>query len=288
VREYPIFLPYEGEHIAGIITVPDPDPEAVALLLQGVGAPRSHRYRVWTRIAHGLADIGIASVRMDYRGMGDSTGPVGLDWDAPPVELANAVAAMAVESLGVDRLGVVGNCLGAKTGLQVAQLQSSCRSVACVLPGTYEAIMDGTSPALHHRLTRRLIRGLSRAPGVRRRVEPSWRRREFGKPIPDVSRALRSAQVLFLYFGAEEGFGRLAHHVEKAAAENAQPRAHSYEVSHVPADGYAGFQPLPAQEVLVERVTAWLARTLLDTNLAASVSDDTPQSPARSVFLKSS
>ncbi len=288
MREFPIFLPYEGEHIAGIITVPDRDPEAVALLLQGVGAPRSHRYRVWTRIAHGLADIGIASVRMDYRGMGDSTGPVGLDWDTPPVELANAVAAMALESLGVDRLGVVGNCLGAKTGLQVAQLQSSCRSVACVLPGTYEAIMDGTRPALHHRLTRRLIRGLSRVPGVGRRVEPNWRRREFGKPVPDVSRALRSAQVLFLYFGAEEGYQRLTHHVEKAAAENAEPGTHSYEVSLVPADGYAGFQPLPAQEVLVERVTAWLARTLLDSDLAASVPDDTSESPARPVFLKSS
>jgi pimeloyl-ACP methyl ester carboxylesterase len=286
VREYPIFLPYEGDHIAGIITVPDRDPEAVTLLLQGVGAPRSHRYRVWTRIAHGLADIGIASVRMDYRGMGDSTGPIGLDWDTPPVELANAVATMALESLGLDRLGVVGNCLGARTALQVANLQSSCRTVACVLPATYEAIMDGTRPAFHQRVTRRLIRGLSRARGGRR-VEPNWRRREAGKPIPAVSRALRSSEILFLYFGPEEGFLRLTHQLEKATTQS-EPRAHSYEMSLVPAEGYAGFQPLPAQEALVEHVIEWLARTLLDSDLEATVSDGATVSPSRAAFLKSS
>ena len=55
--------------------------------------------------------------------MGDSTGPVGLDWDTPPVELANAVATMALESLGLDRLGVVRLALhGEAPPSQVADL----------------------------------------------------------------------------------------------------------------------------------------------------------------------
>ena len=59
-------------------------------------------------------------------------------------------------------------------------------------------------------------------------------------------------------------------------------------MSLVPAEGYAGFQPLPAQEALVEHVIEWLARTLLDSHLEKTASDGATESPARPAFLKSS
>ena len=39
----------------------------------GGGTLRSQRFRLWTRAARALADIGIASVRMEFAGIGDST-----------------------------------------------------------------------------------------------------------------------------------------------------------------------------------------------------------------------
>src|SRR5206468_3179120 len=75
VREFPVFVPSRGERIGAVIAVPDADPRGLVLLMPGGGgAPRAHRYAMYTKVARGLAERGIASVRMDWRGVGDSTG----------------------------------------------------------------------------------------------------------------------------------------------------------------------------------------------------------------------
>src|SRR5439155_9845754 len=46
VREYPVFIPWEGEHLAAVLSVPEGRARALALLPNVPGAPRSHRYQV--------------------------------------------------------------------------------------------------------------------------------------------------------------------------------------------------------------------------------------------------
>jgi alpha-beta hydrolase superfamily lysophospholipase len=86
MKEFPFFVPYEDQFLAGTLTVPDRDPEALVLLLAGTGAPRSHRFQLWTRTARGLAEHGLASVRLDYRGIGASRswGTSGPSRPSPP------------------------------------------------------------------------------------------------------------------------------------------------------------------------------------------------------------
>ena len=77
MNEHPMFVPWaDGEHLAAMLTVPDAPSRGLVLLLQGLGPPRSHRYQLWTRTARALAERGIASVRMDYPQVGDSTGRI--------------------------------------------------------------------------------------------------------------------------------------------------------------------------------------------------------------------
>src|SRR5256885_88632 len=97
--------------------------------MQGLGAPRSHRYSLWTRIARTVAARGLASVRFDYRGMGDSTGTCIADLNQPPVKEAIEVVQRTVETIDVPRVAVVGNCMGARAALGLALNFDSCTGI---------------------------------------------------------------------------------------------------------------------------------------------------------------
>lgn len=116
MKEYPVFVPSGDVHIGAVITVPDG--EVHGLVVQapgGGGAPRSHRFALWTKLSRGLAEKGIASVRMEWPGVGDSTGELFSGFHALPLEHMKAVAEFAMEAVGTKRVGMVGNCLAARS-----------------------------------------------------------------------------------------------------------------------------------------------------------------------------
>ena len=108
-REYPVWIPVDDHHIAAIVALPEGDPRGVVLFTTGgAGAPRSQRFRLWTRAARELADRGIASVRMEYEGVGDSTGAgrIGLKWSQLPTDDVIEVAKFAMSVTGTTQLGM--------------------------------------------------------------------------------------------------------------------------------------------------------------------------------------
>ena len=141
--EHPMFVPFAGEHLGSILTMPDSDARGVVLLLQGLGASRSHKNRVWTRLARTLAEDGIASVRMDYPDLGDSTGSLRADLDDPPVEEAEAVVRVAMKASDTDTFAVVGNCMGLRAGFALASRTDDCVSVASILLGSAKPLLRG-------------------------------------------------------------------------------------------------------------------------------------------------
>src|SRR5947207_11698049 len=137
----PVYVRHGTEQLAAILTVPA-HPRGLVALLQGFGATRSHRNRLWTWISTDLAGRGIASVRFDYPGMGDSTGEPGWDLSTPPTEAAARVVDVACRMLGANEYEVAGNCIESRMELDIGEANRSCTSVADVLPGSLDRFMD--------------------------------------------------------------------------------------------------------------------------------------------------
>lgn len=263
LNEHPIFVPFGGDHIAAIVTAPDGPPRALVLLLPGLGAPRSHKYGLWARAARSLAERGIASVRMDYPGIGDSTGQLGADLRSAGLDEAVAVARMAREALGVDVVGAVGNCLGARIALGLAGRLDGCVSVGCVLSASPKAILQGRGRTAPGRAIRRQGR---RTPRLRRLVKRFVLRQ--GIPLryrfmPEMAGAVRSANVLLLLLAQEDARGPLEEALAATVAGAGREPGRRSEVRLIPAVGTSGFRlSIDLQQRLIDALVGWMDQTL--------------------------
>jgi pimeloyl-ACP methyl ester carboxylesterase len=257
-REQPIFVPYRDGHIAGVVTTPDASPRALVLLLTGWGATRSHRGRIWTRAARALADRGIASVRFDYPGIGDSSGTAKPSVDAPPVGEATAVLEAARRVVGDVDVALVGNCIGAKTAFSVAARVPECRAVVGVLLRKAGDIVERGRPSRGRRAVKGALRGRrdQRLKRLLRGVASPFRRRQL-RFIPDVEAVLRSRACLLLFLGDRTPADRLARDV--AALTRKGGGAGRAEVQHVQTPPIVGFRiPVRLQGGLIDGVVEWL------------------------------
>ena len=76
VVEEALVLACEGDFIVGVLSAPPADAKRGVLFVVGGPQYRAGSHRQLTLLARHLADAGIASLRFDYRGTGDSTGEV--------------------------------------------------------------------------------------------------------------------------------------------------------------------------------------------------------------------
>ena len=106
--EEPVLLDTAAGPISGVCTLPDGPLTAAAMVLAGARGSRSSINQVWTRVAWGLADAGIATLRCDYAGCGES-------WDADPAEAARSdeqIAAWFRTRTGDVKLLAIASCYG--------------------------------------------------------------------------------------------------------------------------------------------------------------------------------
>lgn len=131
MREHPVFVPCGRKYIAAVVALPDEmEPQAVVLFTPGGGGTlRSHLFRLWTKAARELADRGIATVRMEFAGIGDSTGEVAMGFNNLPAEDVQILAQFAMEAAGTTKLGLCGSCGGARTSLKAVRSLPTCESM---------------------------------------------------------------------------------------------------------------------------------------------------------------
>lgn len=243
MREFPVFVPCAGDHLATVVAVPDGHPRGVVVLSSVPGSPRSHRYQIWATAAERLAERGIASTRFEYRGLDDSTGSAPeVSMQVTPLEQILAVTRFAQRAVGVDGVVAAGNCLGAQSALALAAELPECSGAVCMLP---RVVKSGA------------VRGVvDRASGGRARValrSRRWLRRlsslglarfdlKVRGPIVDpLPRALGHARVLFLY-----------DQVDLASRSRAFPKVRSL-VNRLPASARARFELRVLNERGLER-----------------------------------
>jgi alpha/beta superfamily hydrolase len=120
-EEFPVFFPMGSDHLLGIVCAPEKsETDTGVVLLTGGNYTRSHRNRMWVTAARVLAEAGFPSIRVDYHGVGDSTGRARFDMEEPFVEDAVAAADFLTEATGVSRLTFLATCFGGRTAMAAA------------------------------------------------------------------------------------------------------------------------------------------------------------------------
>jgi pimeloyl-ACP methyl ester carboxylesterase len=258
MKEYPVFIPSEGMQLGAVITVPDAEPRAVVLLLTGYGGMlRSQRFALWTKTARLLAGHGIASLRLEWPGVGDSTGEVLADFEQLPVAQAVAAANFAMKATGTTRLGLAGNCAGARTSLHAVRELPTCESmVLFFLKPLAQAIdpksVTGRAFAIGQRLPR-FLRAPLRAVYFARQKDR--RGSEIEDALLDVG---RSVDLLLM-----ESKSILAGSVPRIATElTGSERV--FELRQLDGTSMVAFEEPSDQRYALESVVDWFARSFSD------------------------
>jgi pimeloyl-ACP methyl ester carboxylesterase len=134
LRESPLFIDAGQEMLFGMLTQPTEvgNGIGVILLTGGDDIPSTNRNRVSVRLARRLASVGYHVLRLDYRGVGESTGgDNGYSLDNLAVEDLDA-AIRWLEQRGISELVLAGSCFGARTCLARASTTLGLRALILI------------------------------------------------------------------------------------------------------------------------------------------------------------
>jgi Serine aminopeptidase, S33 len=267
MRQLPFFAPYRGGHIAAVLTLPEEPPRGLVVTLTPSGLYQVIGSKFCARTAARLAEDGLAAVRLDYAGVGDSTGLVS-DWQITDVDdvLGQARAALdvAMRATGLTEFAAAGTCYGSQVALRLLE-DPSCVGAVCL-----------ASPILEYGGWTRMRGTLKDRPGfsfIRQQpllrrfiVSPfRWALKE-RRPATRVMVALshlERARLLFLY---SESFVRdhyneaAARRLSAAVAELPSDQRARFGLRILPTGPLIAFDVLPDDDahVIIDEVVSWL------------------------------
>ena len=252
--EYPVFIPQGEEHLAAVITLPERRARGLVLLMTGGGgSPRSHRASLFTRVARRLAERELASIRIDPRGVGDSTGVAFFSLTAPPVEQTLEVARFAMRATGIESLGIAGNCAGARTALDLSPHLPQLRTAALIFVKPM-AVARSTNPAV---LKTKAIVG--RLPGIGEASKKMywWTKRGRARPVVDKLRSMVVNLDLLLLEADTEKAGRLLR--DGYGLQGGEGKR--FEIRALPGGSERAFRSPERQRYALETLVEWFDET---------------------------
>lgn len=146
-----LYIPVDGEKLFAMVTAKPGQDGRLGLVFAGAGHMFSaQRNRLPVRLCRRLASRGIRSLRFDYLGTGDSTGPPPAIYrlDRPFLEQTVA-AAQALEAQGVGAYVLAGSCFGARSALAAAVRLERTVGVVMIAPPIGDADSSEGSMVSH-------------------------------------------------------------------------------------------------------------------------------------------
>jgi uncharacterized protein len=122
-----------GSRLVGICAAPDVVGDTGVLFLVGGPQYRVGSHRQFTLLARSLAEAGIASLRFDYRGMGDSEGERG-EFDETEDDICAAIDAFIASAPSITRIVLWGLCDAASSALIFAHRHSQVAGLILLNP----------------------------------------------------------------------------------------------------------------------------------------------------------
>jgi exosortase A-associated hydrolase 1 len=171
-RETPLSFDCAGSQLLGILTVPPAVGDLDVGVIVVVGGPqyRVGSHRQFVQLARALADAGVACLRFDYRGMGDSDGEPRTFEDIDE-DLRAAVDAFTATTR-VSKVFLWGLCDGATAALMYAASDPRVAGVVAANPWA-RSIASEASVRLTHYYARRFVSRSFWAKFLRGRVDVS-------------------------------------------------------------------------------------------------------------------
>jgi hypothetical protein len=156
-EEFPVFIPFGDDHLCAIVCAPKVANgiDVGAVLLTGGNYTRTHRNRMWVKTARALAAEGIPSIRLDYHGIGDSTGSALFELEVPFDADAVCAAEFLQKSTGVTHLALAATCFGGR-GAMAAAAQLPNAISATIFPVPLVVPNDTKSVRLRQRVKTQL------------------------------------------------------------------------------------------------------------------------------------
>jgi len=150
LMEEPVTFACKGQQIVGMLHLPEGTGKfPAALLLHGFTGTKSETHRLFVKLSRALAGHGVASLRIDFRGCGDSAG----NFEDHTIRSQIADAVEALRFLGrqrrIDsrRIGLIGFSLGGAIAAFVAAREKKRIQTMVLLAPVAEGagILDGLS-----------------------------------------------------------------------------------------------------------------------------------------------
>ncbi len=142
------------EQLLGIVHHPEPAAEVGMVLVVGGPQYRVGSHRQFVQLSRALARQGIASMRFDYRGMGDSEGEK-QPFDAICADIRAACDAFAAET-GIRRIVLWGLCDAASAAMIYAHKDTRIEGLVLLNPWLRSESTMGQTMVRHYYLKRLL------------------------------------------------------------------------------------------------------------------------------------
>jgi pimeloyl-ACP methyl ester carboxylesterase len=277
------------ETILSVITRPTVAPRGVGVIFLngGHGGSSSGKNRIYTRMAADLADRGFHSIRLEWHGIGDSTGAVDeYIMDEPFLDECFAAAQMLRDE-GVERIAIYGECFGARTAVVAAERLPDLAAMYLVTLVLRDGAVSDQNPQrmVDTLPTKEYVKRI----GKLRHIGDAKRRKLYVKVIRSKARQImrgaryrREGTKLAPWVSRQvvdglEGLGargvpvRLVYGTSywdphkfdfEEVADELRPMRYPCIDSEIVDEMIAGYRTLPIQDRLVPMVGAWFDETL--------------------------
>lgn len=150
-----------GDALFGIVSVPERPGRRGVLIVVGGPQYRAGSHRQFTLLARGLAAQGIAAMRFDYRGMGDSEGDK-RDFEGIDDDLRISIDAFCDAVPGTEEVVVWGLCDAASAAMYYAAQDARIAGLVLLNPWSRTATGIAKTTLKHYYRARLLDAGLWR------------------------------------------------------------------------------------------------------------------------------
>ncbi len=264
--------------LAAVVSAPEEPVRGIVLELPGGGTAARIGSALAARLAPRFTELGLACVRFDYLGLGDSPGStrvVSINELESGIAQARSLLELSASALGVNEFGVVGTCYGSRIALSLME-DENCVGAVCL-----------ASPMVHYS-SRSELRSRLKKGGLSSLVASSRRLRQIAllparklltetKLSPVVLDALEHvehAPLLFLVsqFPGDHYSKPALAQLEAAVATLPPALQERLSVRLVPHGPLTTFGVLPAdsQEAILSEIVDWIVASFDSRASAAS------------------